>query len=524
MRFHGKDAVAVQKFQRWLARRLNAIRHVLKDKWKEAVTSVIPIVMLVALLCFTVVPMPSDALAGFVLGAVLLILGMGLFNLGAEMAMTPVGEAVGTTLTRSRKLWLVLLGGFLVGLLITLAEPDLTVLAGQVSAIPNLVLLLAVGLGVGIFLMLALLRILLGIPLKLLLVGSYALVFLLTFFVPKSFMAMAFDSGGVTTGPMTVPFILALGAGVASMRTDKTAENDSFGLVALSSVGPILSVMILSILFQADDGESAPIVLTEAETSILLFQSFWTALPHYLREVGMALLPVAAFFVVFQFASLHLRGEKLSRILWGFGYTYLGLTLFLTGVNVGFMPVGHFLGSSLAASSVRWVLIPVSMIMGWFVVSAEPAVAVLNQQVYEMTAGAVPKKALSLSLSAGVSLSVGLAMTRVLYGISILHLLVPGYALAFLLMLFCPPVFTAIAFDSGGVASGPMTATFLLPMAIGACNATGGDVIADAFGVVALVAMTPLLAIQILGIVFRLRSRRAKEAPAPAHEEIIEFM
>ncbi len=507
-----------------ISRWLSSIRKVLKEKWLEAITSVVPIVALVTLLCAVYVPMPSDALAAFAVGAFLLILGMGLFNLGAEMAMTPIGEAVGSTLTRSRKLWIVLAGGFLVGLLVTMSEPDLTVLASQVPAVPNLVMIIAVALGVGIFLMLALLRILMGIPLKLLLCASYGLVFLLTFFVPKGFMAVAFDSGGVTTGPMTVPFILALGAGVAAMRSDKGAENDSFGLVALSSVGPILSVMLLSILFQAGEGESTPITLARAETSIVLFGSFWNALPHYLKEVGIALLPVAAFFAVFQFTALHLKGEKLHRILWGLVYTYAGLTLFLTGVNVGFMPVGHFLGRSLAGSPVRWLLIPVGMVMGWFVVSAEPAVAVLNQQVYEMTAGAVPKKALGLSLSTGVSLSVGLALLRVLTGIPVLQLLIPGYALAFVLMIFCPPVFTAIAFDSGGVASGPMTATFLLPLAIGACEASGGNTVADAFGLVALVAMTPLLAIQILGIIFRLRSRKKPKAPVPVREEIIELM
>ena len=516
--------INVYQKKKYLSGRIRSVKKVLSEKWKEAISSVVPIVGLVSLLCFLKIPLPSDALAGFALGAGLLIIGMGMFNQGAEMAMTPIGEAVGASLTRSRKLWIVLLGGFLVGLLVTMAEPDLTVLATQVPAIPNPVLIGAVALGTGIFLMLALLRILMGIPLKLLLICSYALVFLLSFLVPQSFMAVAFDSGGVTTGPMTVPFILALGAGVASMRADKGAENDSFGLVALSSVGPILSVMILSIVFQAGEGESTPITLAKAETSVLLFRNFWSALPFYLKEVGMALLPVIAFFLTFQFTVLHLKGEKLHRILWGLGYTYFGLTLFLTGVNVGFMPVGHFLGQSLAGSARRWALIPIGMIMGWFVVSAEPAVAVLNQQVYEMTAGAVPKKALSLSLSIGVSLSVGLSLWRVLAGIPILQLLIPGYALAFLLMTVSPPVFTAIAFDSGGVASGPMTATFLLPLAIGASEATGGNIVSDAFGVVALVAMTPLLAIQILGIVFRIRNRKVRESIVPAYEEIIELM
>lgn len=496
----------------------------LTEKWKESMSSVLPVTVLVLVLCFLVVPLPSDALAGFAFGAVLLVIGMGLFNLGAEMAMTPIGEAVGAAVTRSRKLWLVLLTGFLVGFLVTLAEPDLSVLASQVPSIPQNTLIPSVGLGVGIFLMLGLLRILYQVKMWILLLASYGLVFLLSFFVPKSFLAVAFDSGGVTTGPMTVPFILSLGAGVASIRADRGAQSDSFGLVALSSVGPILSVMILAIVRNVSDGEAVSITLTEADTSMDLFHQFQTAFPSYMKEVGIALIPVAAFFLIFQVTSLHISGAKLQRILIGLVYTYAGLVLFLTGVNVGFMPVGHFLGKSLAGQSLRWILIPVGMIMGWFVVSAEPAVAVLNQQVYEMTAGAVPKKALSLSLSAGVAVSIGLALLRVLRGIPIMYILIPGYALAFLLMIFTPSVFTSIAFDSGGVASGPMTATFLLPMALGACETMGGNLVQDAFGVVALVAMTPLLAIQILGIIFRIRAGRAKPEMVTEREEIIELM
>ena len=497
---------------------------ILRDKWQESISSVMPICTLVLLICFLAVPLPSDALGGFAMGSLLVIAGMGLFNLGADMAMTPIGEAMGSALTKPRKLWLLLLGGFMVGFFVTLAEPDLTVLAGQVPSVPNLVMIFPVALGVGIFLMLAMLRILFRIRMSILLLASYGLVALLSFFVPKGFMALAFDSGGVTTGPMTVPFILSLGAGVASVRADKSAENDSFGLVAFSSVGPILSVMLLSILFRPEDGAAAAIALPRAETSILLFRTFWDALPHYLREVGLALLPVIVFFLAFQFTMLHLKGERLRRILIGLVYTFGGLTLFMTGVNVGFMPAGHFIGQSLGGMQNRWILIPIGMMMGWFVAAAEPAVAVLSAQVYDMTAGAVSRKVLRTSLSAGVAVSLGLAMARVLYDIPIQYLLGPGYVIAFLLMIFTPPVFTAIAFDSGGVASGPMTATFLLPMAMGACSAAGGNSTVDAFGVVALVAMTPLLTIQILGIAFRLRSRGAESrAPMPP-EEIIELM
>ena len=495
----------------------------LRDKWRESMRSILPISLMVILLCFLFVPLPVAALGGFVMASVMLVIGMGLFNLGTEMAMTPIGEGVGTAITRSRSIRVVLITGFLVGAFVTVSEPDLTVLATQVAAIPNWTMILSVALGVGLFLSLALWRILRQVPLSILLLISYGAVFLLSFFVPKSFMAVAFDAGGVTTGPMTVPFIMAMGAGVAASRSDKSAEADSFGLVALSSVGPILAVMLLSIIYGAQDSASEPIVLTEAATSMQLFRSFAHRTPEYLLDVGKSLAPVLLFFLVFQFASLHIKGSALRRIVIGLFYTYFGLVLFLMGVNVGFMPVGNYLGQAIGGSGVRWMLVPLGMILGWFTVSAEPAVQVLNTQVYEMTAGAVPKKALSISLSAGVAVSVGLSMLRVLLGIPILYIIVPGYCLAFLMMLLAPPMFTAIAFDSGGVASGPMTATFILPLAMGACEASGGNVATDAFGVVALVAMTPLIAIQTLGILSRFRKRSEEEQAEPAAEDIIEL-
>ena len=338
--------------------------------------------------------------------------------------------------------------------------------------------------------------------------------------MPKNFLAVAFDSGGVTTGPMTVPFILALGFGVSSIRSDKNAENDSFGLVALSSVGPILAVMILSLIFQPEDTSYSAATATEAADTQAMSLLFLKALPHYLGEVALALAPIAVFFLLFQLFALHLPLREVVRILMGLVYTYVGLTLFLTGVNVGFMPMGSYLGQALASLPCRWVLVPIGMLMGYYVVSAEPAVHVLSKQVYEVSAGAIPPRALMLSLSIGVSASVGLAMVRVLTGLNILYLLVPGYLLSLILMFFVPPIYTSIAFDSGGVASGPMTATFLLPLAMGACAAVGGDVATDAFGVVAMVAMTPLITIQLLGLASR---RRAIQEPArPPVEEIIE--
>ena len=495
-------------------------RSILREKWREAITSVLPITALVFLICFTLVPAPNNAMMGFIIGAALLILGMGLFTLGTDLAMTPIGQHVGTAITRSRRIWVIALVGFIVGMLITLSEPDLQVLAEQVPGVPNMVLMIAVGVGVGLFLVVGLMRILLHVRMSYLLMGCYALVFILAQFVPKSFLAVAFDSGGVTTGPMTVPFILALGVGVSAIRNDRDAENDSFGLVALCSVGPILAVMALGMLYHPDGGAYVSEAIAAADTSTELGRQFLSALPRYCKEVAMALAPIAAFFFIMQLTLLHLGRSALVRITVGLVYTYVGLVLFLLGVNVGFMPVGNFIGQELARLDFNWILAPIGMIMGYFVVAAEPAVHVLNKQVYEITAGAIPPKAMSISLSIGVSASVGLAMVRILTGLPVLALLIPGYALALLLMFFVPPIFTSIAFDSGGVASGPMTATFLLPFAIGACTALGGDVVADAFGVVAMVAMTPLITIQILGVYYRFKQRGARPGTANEAEPV----
>ena len=498
---------------------------ILNEKWKEAFSSVFPITMIVLILCFVWVAAPVSAMLSFLIGAAMLIIGMGLFTLGTDLAMTPIGEHVGSAITRSKKLWLIVLVGFLVGVIVTISEPDLTVLAQQVPGVPNMTLILSVAIGVGIFLVVALLRILFRIRMSYLLLGCYIVVFGLAQFVPGSFLALSFDAGGVTTGPMTVPFILALGVGVSAIRSDSEAENDSFGLVALCSVGPILAVMLLSLIYRPDGAAYTPNVLTLVEDTRSLTALYTHAFPHYMAEVAVALAPIVAFFVLFQLFILHLPGREVVRIAMGIIYTYLGLALFLTGVNVGFLPMGNYLGQALGALESRWILVPLGMLMGYFVVSAEPAVHVLGKQVYELTAGAIPQKALNLSLSIGVAASVGLAMLRILTGMPILYLLIPGYAIALVLMFFVPPIFTSIAFDSGGVASGPMTATFLLPMAMGACVSVGGDPTTDAFGLVAMVAMTPLITIQILGLVFQYKQKRkvAEKIPAihPA-EDIIE--
>ena len=352
------------------------------------------------------------------------------------------------------------------------------------------------------------------------------MVFTLAFFVPEDFLAIAFDSGGVTTGPMTVPFIMALGVGVASIRSDEDAAQDSFGLVALCSVGPIMAVLILALVYPAS-GTYAPSAIPEASNSRELWQLFQVSFPEYIREVAVCLAPIAAFFAIFQVVALRLQRKKVLKIVAGLLYTDIGLVLFLTGVNVGFLPAGTYLGRQLASLPYNWIIVPIGMLMGWFIVQAEPAVHVLNHQVEEITSGAIPGKAMSTSLSVGVAISIGLALIRVLTGISVFWFLIPGYLTAIVLSFFVPKIFTAIAFDSGGVASGPMTATFLLPFAMGACEALGGNIITDAFGVVAMVAMTPLITIQLLGVAYQWKLKKTprveQTVPAAEDEEIIDL-
>lgn len=492
----------------------------LLEKLKESLGAVLPIIGIVLVLCFSIAPIPNSVLMTFVVGAVLLIIGMMFFTLGAEMAMTPMGERIGTKLTNTRKISVVIVLCFILGFIITISEPDLQVLAEQVPSIPNYTLIIAVATGVGIFLVAAVLRMLFEIPLAHMLLILYPIIFILASIVPQDFLTVAFDSGGVTTGPMTVPFIMALGIGFSAVRSDKHAENDSFGLVALCSVGPILAVLLLGLLYHPGGSGYGQTMIVKTDNSVEMWQLFQEGLPYYMKEMLISLLPIILFFFIFQIVSLHLHKKTLVKIIIGIIYTYIGLVLFLTGVNVGFMPAGNYLGQVIAGLSYPWIIVPIGMLIGYFIVKAEPAVYVLTEQVEELTSGAISAKAMGMSLSIGVALSLGLAMVRVLTGISILWFLLPGYAVALGLTFFVPKIFTAIAFDSGGVASGPMTATFLLPFSMGACEALGGNVVTDAFGVVAMVAMTPLITIQILGLIYQIQEQMKEKQAAKDYTSI----
>jgi hypothetical protein len=502
---------------------------ILREKIREAYTAVLPISAIVLIASVVLVPMPTGSILMFIVGAALLIVGMGFFTLGADMSMIPMGEGIGVQLTKTTRLILTLSVSFVMGLIITIAEPDLQVLAAQAPSVHPLALILTVAAGVGLFLTLAILRILFKIRLSLLLLLFYGLVFGIAFFAPPNFIPVAFDSGGVTTGPMTVPFILAMGVGVASVRSDKNSQDDSFGLVALCSVGPILAVLLLGFFFKSGAADPAPPAIPDALTSRDVIRHFAVEFPHYIEDVFLALAAIVVFFIIFQVVSRRYKRHQLGRILIGFAYTFIGLTVFLAGVNVGFIPVGHFLGEQLAASSYRWILVPLSIPIGYYIVAAEPAVHVLNKQVEEISQGAIPQKAMKRGLSIGMAAALSITMIRILAGIPILWILVPGYVLALVLTFFVPTIFTGIAFDSGGVCSGPMTATFLLPLAKGTCRGVGGDLMQDAFGIVAMVAMTPLIVIQIMGLLYgntikaAAKHAQAQALDAAAAGEIVEY-
>jgi len=483
----------------------------LLTKFKETSISVVPILLIVLVLELTVAPIGATLLAQFFLGGVFIIIGLSVFLLGIDLGVLPVGQKVGATLVYKRNLGLMLAVGFIVGFFITVAEPDVRVLAGQAAtvdpSISKTLLVVMISLGVGLFVALGFGRTILGIPYRYLLIVFYIGVFILACLTDPAYLGVGFDAGGATTGPMTVPFIMALGVGVAAVRKGKQAEDDSFGLVGLASIGPIAAVLIMGIINKGQSAPASAAVAESVETRGIV-ASFIHLIPETLADVALALGPLALMVFVFQITLLRMPRHQVARTIKGLIYTFLGLVIFFIGVNGGFLPVGSTIGGIIGAMEHNAVLIPIGFVLGAVVVLAEPAIWVLNNQVEEVSGGYIKKRVMLISLSIGVAVAVALAMLRVVTGMSIWWLLVPGYTLALALTFWSPPLFTAIAFDSGGVASGPMSSTFILSFTLGASSAAGGNPITDAFGVIAMIAMTPLIAIQILGLIFKHKEKK----------------
>ena len=504
----------------------------LKAKILEALVSALPITAIVYILAMTpLFSLSTTEMITFTVGAVMLVLGIGVFSMGADLAMTPMGTHVGSGLSRQKKLSLLLSVCFVLGMLITIAEPDLQVLANQVSAVMNGTLLIyTVGLGVGAFLVVAILKIVFQRSLSQILMLFYMLLFAMALMLVvngnEPLLPMAFDSGGVTTGPITVPFIMALGVGISNVLGDRRSKENSFGLVALCSVGPVLAVLVLGIFSSNNLTYTVP----DYSVSEDILHAYLHTLGHTCKEVALALGLIVVFFLICQVLFLKLSARQLARIAVGVAFTYVGLVIFLTGVNVGFMPIGYKLGTELSRMSSPF-LIGFGIVTGILVVLAEPAIHVLNAQVEDVTGGLVSKRSMMVGLCIGVGAAIGLSMVRIVCDFSLVYYIIPGYFISLALSLFVPPVYSAIAFDSGGVASGPMTSGFILPFAVGACvSLQGGEaVLRDAFGVVALVAMAPLITIQLLGFRGIIAERRAEKRAMKRildadDQQIINFM
>lgn len=502
----------------------------LLKKFKESSLSILPIMCIVLILAVTIVPMSWQIIVQFIISCILLIFGMTLFTHGADTAMIPIGQHIGGYLSKSGKLWFMLLCGFVLGVLITIAEPDLSVLADQVASINSWIIIAVVGVGVGTFMMLAVLRAVYQIPLPIILAVSYGLTFLIACFVPAEFAPLSFDSGSVTTGPISVPFLMSFGLGLAAVRSSKSNSGDeSFGLVALGSAGPILAVMLMGLFVD-------PSTLTSsAETSITAPQDFGGILmaflneaPSHLLQVTLVILPILVVFLLFQFFALKLPKQEVFKIIIGLLFVFVGITLFFVGVSVGFLPVGTEIGNVLASVDYNWILIPVALVIGLVIVLAEPAVHVLTEQVEHMTDGKISRKTILFSMSIGVAISLGLCALRVLFQIPIWYILVPAYVIAIGLAFVVPRIFTGIAFDSGGVATGAMATTFALPLFSGACVALGENVMLYGFGTLSFIAVTPLITIQILGLIVKIANKRkqkeeAEEIVGNTRIEIVEF-
>lgn len=473
---------------------------ILLKKLKDCLLSVVPITVIITVLNFALPNRMSGVeLFSFLFGAVLLFIGMVLYNLGSETALEPIGKLIGTSVTKKKSIPLILSVGFIIGFIVTIAEPDLIVLGEQLGSI-KWTLILTIALGVGLFLVIALLRIIKKINLNIVLIVLYGILFILAIFVENKFIPLSFDSGGVTTGPVTVPFILAIGVGVASVIGGKNDDNDSFGIVAICSIGPIISVLILSLIFKPEIDSG--ITVAQSNTILDTVKRYVFSSPQFFKEVCIAIFPILAFFLIINATMIKLPFLRVRRILVGALYTFIGLSLFLLGANMGFMSAGLQLGERIASLPANEVLIPVGMVIGCVMVLAEPAVGVLANQVEEISNGKIKKSKLYLALCVSMAVALGLSMLRIICNIPIWYFIVPGYALALGLTFFTPKVYTAIAFDSGGVASGPMTTAFMLPLAIGAVTVISGSqgVLYNAYGLVSLVALTPLITIQLFGI------------------------
>lgn len=476
----------------------------IKEYFLDSIKTIGPVVLIVLLLSLFI-PMNNSFLVSFLLSALLLIIGSTLFTYGADLSMVIIGNKIGKDLVKSKKLWIILVVSFIIGTVVTIAEPDLLVLCEQFTSIPSIILILTISIGVGFCLLLASLRTLFGWDLNKILLLFFVIIFILVFFVSPDFIPLAFDSGGVTTGTISIPFIITLGIGLVSNRIDKKAREESFGLVSLASTGPILMVLLLGLFYKP----STTMIFDNSMYTNFEYSNYITQTIISFKEVLIAVLPILIVFVIYNFITRRVSVKEFDKIMIGVVITIIGLTMFLVAANVGFLNMGYYIGEYIGALSSRNILIPLIMLISFFIAIAEPAVIILIDQVDELTEGGISKKVMKIALAMGVSIASGLSIIRVFTGTSFVYYAIVGYGIALILTVFIPKVFTAIAFDAGGATGGSLTTAFLLPMAIGACYKIGGNVFTDAFGLASMVSLVPIITIEIVGVIYEIKLRKS---------------
>lgn len=489
--------------------------NILTEKFYEVLQSVIPTYIIVLLIYLFVIDIPLSILLSYTIGTIVVLLGLTIFLTGVDIGISPIGKHMGKGIAKSNKLSIVIIAGFVLGFLIAASEPSVIVLGEQLEMISNGVIdgfgiVMVVSVGLAIMIVLGLIRIVYNWNLKLILTISYLFIFAMAIFTTDEFISIAFDASGATTGAITVPFILALSSGVAELkRNAKSSSEDSFGLVAIASAGAIMAVMIQNFVRPAGDLTGSLDIQIASDVNI--FSRYANVFLTQAVEVFITLVPIVLLFWIFQKKRLTIGKSQLSRIYKGCVYVYVGLVLFMTGVNAGFMDMGSVVGYTLGSDGMYVQLSIIGLILGVVTILAEPAVNVLTHQIEAVTSGAIHRRPVLVSLCIGVGLAIFLAILRMtIPGLELWHMLLPGYIIALGLQFIVPNVFVGMAFDAGGVATGPLTATFILAFVQGAAEAIPtASVLQEGFGMIALVALMPILTLQLLGFIYQMKRKRA---------------
>ena len=485
---------------------------------KEAFYSSLPLAVIIIIVCVFVAPMEDPFnYVKLLVGYLSVVVGQSLFLVGLDESILPIGKMVGNSLSRLKKVVFIVGFGIVFGVLSTVAEPALAVLARQanmlIDVVDTSVFIWISSLGIGAFIGFALYRILKNYNIKIVFAVLYIIVFVLAIFVPEEFVSLAFDGSGATTGDISVPFILVLGVGASATMSRKKTTDDTFGIIGIASVGPILTIFVYGIILRFVGGGVIPpanLYTPEATVTLgnLLMSNFW--------DVILAILPIVLVFLLFQFFFIKLPAKELSRILLGTIPVCIGLLIFLSGIDYGFAYAAKYIGEIFFDASrpgwYKWLLLVVGFVLGAAITMSEPAVTILGEQVEEITNGHIKKQTIRTTLAIGIGFASLLSILKILTQINILYFLTPLYIISIILMKFSPKMFVGLAFDSGGVTGGALTSAFLTPLTLGVAQAvaeaagpSAQSILTNGFGIIAFISVTPLIAVQVLGIIYEMR-------------------